>query len=227
MRSVCVINPNSSVSMTENLQVLLLPMAKECHLELAFFTAPEPAPKEIDGLETSRLSTEVCLPVLLPLLDAYDGFLVGCYSDHPLIYELQRRTDKPVLGIFQASLIAGVGMLEKAQKMVILTSNNEWERILDDSLDSVFQVDPQLVGHRNVILPTKALGINVLSLSDPHVYGQIKAKVRDLLTATEATCILLGCAGMSGLDLKLKQEPEFAGVHFVDSVRAGIQLLAR
>ena len=35
----------------------------------------------------------------------YDGYLVCCYSDHPLVYSLGKLTKKPVMGIMQATLL--------------------------------------------------------------------------------------------------------------------------
>lgn len=225
--SVLVINPNLSVLMTDNLRDLLGPMALEYKVDLTFFTAPAEAPKEIDGEETLRELCRVCLPAVVPLLGDYDLFLVACYLDHPLIYELQKRTLRPVLGIFQALLYAGLESLQGGEQMVILTSNHEWEPILDRAVEHVFATDERLRGRRSLILPTKALNLNVLSLSDPKVYAEIKGIACKLVDATGAKCVLMGCAGLLGVDLKLGAEPELKDVVFVDSVRAGVKLLGQ
>jgi Asp/Glu/hydantoin racemase len=208
-----IVNPNSSESVTENLQQLL---PTPPSTELTFYTGPPEAPPEIDGPETSKKSTEACLPDLLKnYVDHYDGYLICCYSDHPLIYELRNHTEKPVLGIFQASVI--YAMSKSPSKFGILTSTSSWESILDTAVADFFG---------SVKIPlftgTVASNINVLKLGDPKYFKKLVEKAQICVEAGSKT-VLLGCAGLSGLEGKL--EAEFQGVRFIDSVKIGSELL--
>lgn len=207
-----IINPNSSQSVTDNLKDIL-PTPPATHL--TFYTGPPNAPPEIDGPETSRESTEACLPDLLAHhVDHYDGYLVCCYSDHPLIYELRKHTSKPVLGIFQATVTYAV--TKSPEKFGILTSTGSWEPILDIAVDDFFGAKvPLFTG-------TVASNIEVLKLSDPKYFKELVARARICVDAGAKT-VLLGCAGLSGLEGKL--EAEFPGVRFIDSVKIGSELL--
>lgn len=220
--SILIINPNSSVSVTNNLKDILI-SPPQVHFE--FYTAPPGAPKEINGNETSILSERAVLPDLLEKgsIDEYDGFLVCCYSDHPLIHSLGKHTDKPILGIMQATLLYAL-LNPSVRKLFILTSVNEWEPLLDKAITD-------FVGANEFpskkFQKTKGLDVSVLSLSDPEEYSKISTRVSDILAKEYAddniNCVLLGCAGMAGLDEKLHES--FPGVQFIDSVKVGVEFL--
>ncbi|OWB57271.1 isomerase activity protein [[Candida] boidinii] len=244
-KSLLIINPNSSKSVTDNLETIVSPIPG---FTFEYFTGPPESPKEIDGSETAHQSTEACLPVLKEkYLDRFDGYLVCCYSDHPLIYELRKLVKVPVLGIFQATVLYSLGYCDINNKFAILTSTNSWEKILDDSLKDFFY-GTEKVGGESVTatgswydyfysfifgsssrslplfaLPTVAANVDVLELQDPKKFEELKGKVQKLVDEG-AKIILLGCAGLSGLDKKFKHV--FPGIKFVDSVAVGVELLA-
>ncbi|ODV78433.1 uncharacterized protein CANTADRAFT_90781 [Suhomyces tanzawaensis NRRL Y-17324] len=216
-------NPNSSESVSANLaKILVAPPNVKFH----FYTAPADAPKEISGHETSILSEQVVLPDLLSkdVLSKYDGFLIGCYSDHPLIHSLGKHTHKPILGIMQATLLYSL-LNPSVTKLFVLTSFNEWEQLLDRGITD-FVGNPTDVFPFGKFQRTQALDISVLSLSDPSEYAKIETRVNEVLQLYKddaINCVLLGCAGMAGLDEKLAAS--FPGVLFVDSCKIGVELL--
>lgn len=221
-----VVNPNSSKSMTDALKPLIKPIPS---FEIDYYTGPPSSPPEIDGYETSKQSTEACFPELKDKVADYDGILIACYSDHPLIYKLKEITSKPILGIFQSTILYSL-TYTPTNKFAILTSNHEWEKILDLSLYEFFngRLDK---GHYDddiksklpqFAIPTLASNVNVLELKDPAKFKKLQGKV-DHLVDQGAKLILLGCAGLSGLDEKFG--PLYPDIIFVDSVKVGIQLL--
>lgn len=92
MPSILVINPNSSASVTNS-------VSRSCdafaatrpEIEISILQAPAHAPKSIDDFVTSVLSAAACFKTLqsLKLVDKHDGFIIACYSDHPLIQMLR------------------------------------------------------------------------------------------------------------------------------------------
>lgn len=220
--SILVVNPNSSTSVTDNLKNILVnpPL-----VEFEFYTGPPESPKEINGHETSVLSEKAVLPDLLAKgsIDKHDGFLICCYSDHPLIHSLGKLTDKPVIGIMQATLLYAL-LNPSVTKLFILTSVNEWEPLLDKAITDFVGADSFPV---RKFQRTKGLDVSVLSLSDPEEYAKITTRVTDILHSEYAQdgidCVLLGCAGMAGLDEKLAST--FPGVQFIDSVKIGVEFL--
>lgn len=220
--SILVINPNSSKQVTDNLKDILV---NPPQVEFGYYTGPPQAPKEINGLQTSILSEKAVLPDLLEqgVIDKYDGFLVCCYSDHPLIHSLKVHTHKPILGIMQATLLYAL-LDSSVSKLFILTSVNEWEPLLDKGItDFVGSTDFPLKKFQK----TRSLDVSVLNLSDPQEYSKIVERVKSILNEEYAhediNCVLLGCAGMAGLDTKLSES--FKDVRFIDSAKAGVQFL--
>lgn len=220
--SILVINPNSSKKVTDNFAQIL---EKPDGVSFDFYTAPEAAPAEITGSETSIASEKVVLPDLKEkgLIDGYDGFLVCCYSDHPLIHSLAKLTKGHVMGIMQATLLYAL-LDPLITKLVIITSVSEWEPLLDKGITDFVGASSFPI---NKFQRTKALNTSVLSLSDPAEFEKIRAVVDSHLNGTyrddKIDCVLLGCAGMAGLDDQLSRH--FPGVKFIDSVKIGVDLL--
>lgn len=216
---VLVINPNSSEKVTNDMEAIL---PKTPGIDYVFYTAPKEAPAEISGTETSIMSERVVLPDLInkQLLN-YDGYLVCCYSDHPLIYSLKKYTTKPIMGIMHGTLLYSM-MNPTLQKSIIITSFSSWEPILDEAIMKFFGTDKFPT---NKIARTKSLDINVTNLNNPETFQSIANKVSSILVEDPAIdCVLLGCAGMVGLDAKLTAQ--FPGIKFIDGVKISMELLA-
>ena len=100
---ILVINPNSSEKVTKNLEKQLLNRKMfNCFLyrSIRFTKRNHPTTSlqsEKAVLEDFKVNIEDRLN--------YDGYLVCCYSDHPLVYSLGKLTKKPVMGIMQATLL--------------------------------------------------------------------------------------------------------------------------
>lgn len=221
MPSILVINPNSSKKVTDNLKnILVAPPG----INLSFYTGPASAPKEIDGAESLYHSELAVLPDLLEqgLEKKHDGYLVCCYSDHPLVYSLAKKTKAPVLGIMQATLLYTYANA-RLTKSFVLTSTSGWNDLLDQGI-----IDFAGAGTfpTKKFQRTRALDVLVLSLSDPEEFMKITTRVENVLQEYKEDsidCVLLGCAGMSGLDEKLSAR--FPGIVFVDSVKIGVEFL--
>lgn len=219
--SILVINPNSSQKVTDNLEKILVAPPG---IELAFYTAPPDAPKEIDGELSLKLSEQAVLPDLLSknLHTKHLGFLVCCYSDHPLVHSLAKKADAPVLGIMQATLLYSYANA-RLSKSFVLTSTSGWNNILDKAIVSFSGTD---AFPTRKFQKTRALDVLVLNLSDPQEFKKIIDRVETFLDEyrhDNIDCVLLGCAGMAGLDEKLSAK--FPGIVFVDSVKIGVEFL--
>lgn len=221
--SLLIINPNSSKSVTDNLETIL---QKPPQVDFTFYTAPAAAPREIDGHETSILSEKIVLPDLLAqhVIEKYDGFLICCYSDHPLIHSLSKHTKKPILGIMQATLLYSL-LNPSIHKLFILTSVSEWESILDLAIVDFIGTEEFPI---KKFQKTKALNVNVLNLNDPKEFNQIQEKVDYFLNNNykndNIDCVLMGCAGMSGFVVNKLSEC-YPKIQFIDSVKTGVEFL--
>ncbi|ODV90439.1 hypothetical protein CANCADRAFT_106576 [Tortispora caseinolytica NRRL Y-17796] len=211
---IAVLNPNSSSSIAEILrESTLLPAG----VDVDFLTGPETSPPEINGTVTAVQSAAACYPMLVDLIDRYDGFLIGCYSDHPLVNMMKETTSKPVLGIFEASVLRS---LAHGQKFGIVTTAQTWEPLLDRAVYAMIGNHPLFTG-----TVSSKLGVLECHEAPPDV---VSAKIQEAARtayANGARTICLGCAGMTGLDELIKTTLG-DDIKIVNGVQAGIEILA-
>ncbi|PYI06850.1 hypothetical protein BO78DRAFT_396819 [Aspergillus sclerotiicarbonarius CBS 121057] len=142
--SILVINPNTSTHMT-NALIPILDNLGHGRVKFDYFTAPasetvnvhdgsyvEGMPS-IDSGEDSVKSALYCMPFIEPLVTEYDGFIVACFSAHPLVGMLKEKVrsieeaessgvpselkvkKKYVTGIFEAAVLAALGVISSFQ----------------------------------------------------------------------------------------------------------------
>ncbi len=133
------------------------------------------------------------------------------------------------MGIFQASMLYALQFASEGYKAGILTSGYDWEPLLDCAIvDFIGEKcnDRQNANITSIpnskFVNTLAAGIPVLDLHKPESYVVLKEKISELVD-DNVGIILLGCAGLSTLNGKMKAD--FPQVRFVDSVKVGIRLL--
>ncbi|KAF5099602.1 hypothetical protein D0Z03_000976 [Geotrichum reessii] len=230
-RKILFINPNSSQSITTNLEPLI-PVTPG--FEIEFYTGPkETAPAQIDSLTTGILSAAACYNDLRArgkldsVATGISGYVVGCYSDHQLVGMLREHFAAaaadvpavvPVVGIFQASVVQALAL---GRRFAILTTALAWEDMLDAAVYNFLGA----VTRDHSYVGTYSTGLGVLeihALAHDEVVARLVA-CAERAVARGATALVLGCAGLSGLDTAIKQA---VGRHIVviDSVVAGIEV---
>ncbi|PYI21594.1 hydantoin racemase [Aspergillus japonicus CBS 114.51] len=142
--SILVINPNTSSHMT-NALIPLLDNLGHGGTQFDYFTAPVsetvtlPDGRTVEGVpsidsgEDSVKSALYCMPFLERIISEYDGFLVCCFSAHPLVGMLKEKVRKIeeshtsivpseqkvkrkyVTGIFEAGVLASLGVVSSFQ----------------------------------------------------------------------------------------------------------------
>ncbi|KIV99475.1 uncharacterized protein PV09_08895 [Verruconis gallopava] len=235
LRSILIINPNSTRSMTDAL-VPLVDALRLNETSCAYFTAPS-GPRSINNEDDAAESAKHCLPVLRETnaFEQHDGFLVACYSKHPLVHLLKdepaiRASNKPVTGIFESSVATSLQLIHPREKFGIVSTGKVWEEILTDAVDSFLGCEG---GKRFAGVETT--GLNATELHDApqeEVERRVKEACKRLLGKGDVGAICLGCAGMSGMDDWVRSAaidtlgPERGGrVRIVDGVKAGVAWL--
>lgn len=245
--SILVINPNSTESMTSALRRLLSNLI-HTRLSLDFFTAPSSAPQSIDDEATSVLSTSETFPALLPYLvppsrndqdiqdsqhHGYAAYLVACYSPHPLTDLIRAQTSAPVLNIFEASILHARAW---RKRFGIVTTGTYWENVLADGVRQL------LIGRSTSASDDLGLGAGIgdfvgvrstgLNASDLHITPKEEvdrriAQASAQLVQNGAEVIILGCAGMSGMEAAVREgaRAQSKDVVILDGMRAGVVLL--
>lgn len=248
--SILVINPNSSESMTAVLKPLLSDLL-HTHLSLDFYTAPASAPPSINDAETSALSTSVTFPTLLPFLTerdhngedtqdpehhGYSAYLVACYSPHPLTSLIRAHSTVPVLNIFEASVLHARVL---SRPFGIVTTGRYWEDVLADGVHQfLVGSDTPAIGEVRgegegggigAFVGVRSTGLNATELHSTkkeEVERRIEQASAELVKEG-AEVIILGCAGMSGMEEAVRSGAHAEGkeIKIVDGVRAGVVLL--
>jgi Asp/Glu/hydantoin racemase len=187
-----------------------------------YYTSAD-GPPSIDGATTSIQSAAAVLGPLVQsnALVGHEGFLIACFSAHPLVESIRELTSKPVLGIFQASIFFALSL---GGRFGIVTTNQRWEYILTKSV-------------RELIGDSAAFGrVACTGYSAAEVHGEGGANrnqvqramadaARKLVREDRCDVIVLGCAGMTGLE-NVVREAVGKNVTVVDAVVAGVHMLA-
>ncbi|MCJ1477817.1 hypothetical protein MMC13_006490 [Lambiella insularis] len=212
--SLLLINPNSTPSMTaaclHSLSATLPP-----GVTITGFTAPHPSPSAIEGALDGVLSAAACLRALAPL-PPFDGYLVACFSAHPLIGALREEVAGPVVGIMEASLYAA--RLLGGRLSVVATGARAVA--MQEEAVRGYGLGGWSVG-------AEGTGLGVLELETrgrEEVEGRMCGAAQRLVDRG-ADVVCLGCAGMVGMRERVEGVVGPGGVRVVDGVGVGVQFL--
>jgi allantoin racemase len=209
---ILFVNPNTSETFTERIRNII----KQYALPSTIAEAKNPAmgPRSIESIYDELLSSQGTLELLLNELDHFDAFVIACYSDHPTIYALREITDKPVLGIAEASMYMACML---GHRFGVVTTNMEWEPLLWDAVHHY--------GLKERCASIRTTGMPVLALekaSPEETYQLILKAARCAVEQDGAEVICLGCAGMTGMDKSLEKDLQ---VPVIDGVVSALKLL--
>ena len=174
-------------------------------------------------------------------LKDYNAILVACYSVHPLVQLLAEREEGlAVTGIFEASILTSLSLLtppdwKRIPSWGIVTTGKFWEEHLTVGVKTFLGQDPSEVN-------AKFAGVESTGLVAGDFHGDVPPEVirQKLSEATKrllggngnVECVVMGCAGMAGLEeiirsAAIEQYGEKVGrrVYIVDGVKAGVGLL--
>uniref|UniRef100_V5E3V1 Uncharacterized protein n=2 Tax=Kalmanozyma brasiliensis (strain GHG001) TaxID=1365824 RepID=V5E3V1_KALBG len=222
---ICIVNPNSSSIITDALSTTLL-LSAPPSTSLSFLTGPPSSPASIQTPAESIISAAETYKHLITTspsqdLSLYptDAFLVACFSDHPLAPML-RPSGKPTLHLLEAAILHA---LLVGVKFGVLTTGKS---VVPDVEAGVRRV---MGGNSDRYIGTHATGLGVVELKEGD-RGKIERKIKvgvQELVRMGADVIVLGCAGMAGMERLVREGAEEVGgmVKVVDGAKAGLQLL--
>ncbi|CAO1634476.1 unnamed protein product [Sympodiomycopsis kandeliae] len=225
---VLVLNPNSSDSITMNLRQLL-ESTRPPGVKYTYMTGPPSAPSSISDPPTSILSAQTCFEMLVAqdIPSTKSAILVCCFSAHPLVPMLRHQWPTvPVMHILDTSI--NHAMSCGANTFGIITTGKAMIPDIDAGVRSY------LGGVSDRYRGCIATGLGVLELGDlsmkDHVERVIKEESGRLAVTNGAEAIILGCAGMAGMESLVKQGVIDAGgsadkVWVIDGAKAGVQIL--
>ncbi len=206
---ILVINPNSTVAVTEDIDRALAPLRFRDGPEIECLTLAEGPP----GIETQRHVESVVMP-LCRLIESHDNrasaFVIACFSD-PGLHSLRETTGKPVFGIAESGLLSALARADRLGIIAILEASVRRHRRYIRALG----LESRLAGEL-------ALDLGVLELAEESVtfarLSEVGARLRD---EAGAQVLVLGCAGMARYRARLEAALE---VPVIDPTQAAVAM---
>ncbi|PNH41738.1 hypothetical protein VD0004_g5437 [Verticillium dahliae] len=177
---VLVINPNTSASLTKSFEPVLASLSLP-DTTLTYWTCPT-GPSLIKTQADMYESASHCIPLLRAMADDFDGFLGACYADHPVVRLLQSYVgSKPVVGIFDASILAALQLVGPSTRFGIVTTGVAYEELLYEGVKHLLRRDKEVFAKFGGVA---ASGVGLMDLQ-PGSEAGAREKIM------EATCRLL------------------------------------
>ncbi|WVW83572.1 hypothetical protein I302_105593 [Kwoniella bestiolae CBS 10118] len=223
--SILVVNPNSSSSITQAIERSLRPHIPP-NTSADFFN-PSSGPPGISDEATAKSSCEACMAELPAFVEKYDGVLVACFSEHPLIPTLRSYASEKgillsVLGIYHAGV--ATALLRATGKFGIIATGSGIKT-------NLVLATAKFLGSNdsNRFAGPITTGLNVVELQEGDqvkVERNMKVTTKDLVKKG-AEVIILGCGGMCGMEPWIIDAAKEEGkeVQVVDGARMGLQMI--
>ena len=191
MTRIVVLNPNSSVTVTQAMDGNLGPLRQPGGPAIDCLTLAEGPP----GIETQFHIEQVTLPLLAALArEAADASVIACFSDPGLA--LARETlQGPVFGIAESAMLMALGLGHRFG--IVALSDRSIARHL--RYVRSLGLEGRLAGDRPI-------DVGVTGLSGNAVLERIIDTGRTLRDDDSAAVLILGCAGMGHYRAAIEQE---------------------
>ena len=205
-KKILIINPNIDLDMTKAIQETAIKFAGG-HLEVLCLPT-HGAPKFIETREDEVLAAPGMIELVKQNNEEFDAFIIACHCD-PNRDVIKEIAEKPVIGIGEASMrIASMlghrfSIIQTTEESIPLKEDLVRQYQLQDFLASVRAPDRGALGG-----------------SDEEKYLEAARKAMD---EDRADVIVLGCAGLTGLDKRMQEE---LGVPVLDGVICALILAA-
>ena len=190
-----VINPNTSLAMTESIGVAARSVAR-AETEI-ISVCPTFGPASIESYYDEYL----CIPGILDEIlkgeeDKADAYIIACYGD-PGLSAAREMTTKPVIGIAEASLyIASI----LAARFSIVTVVPRVQTMLEEMVARY--------GFRDRMVSIRTTPLYVLDVEKDPVKAlqMLSTEARRAKDEDDAEAILLGCAGFAQFAQELEED---------------------
>ena len=198
MRNIILLNPNSSTKVTEGLKSEVA-NASDGEYTITVESAPPEAPESIYDTASGVHSAAECYK---RNYTSYDGIIVACFSQHPLIPMLRERYKyKQTIGVLEASIAAA--LLSPSKKFGFVTTSTHW---IHEFEDAVTQTIGSTASERFVGTACSNFEVTELRTAKESTVNAKLIQCAQSLVEKGAGTIILGCAGMAGKADYVKQQ---------------------
>jgi Asp/Glu/hydantoin racemase len=206
--AIYVINPNSTVAVTDGIDRACAPLRLAGGPKIECLTLAEGPP----GIQTQRDVDGVVAP-LLRLVGELEpkaaAFVIACFSD-PGLHSARETTRKPVLGIMESGILTALTLGQRFGVIAILPGSIPRHLRMINGMG----LASRLAGER-------AVGLPVVELADEAKTAHRMVETGRALAADGANAIVMGCAGMAQYRERVEQA---AGVPVVEPTQAAVSM---
>ncbi|MHA2358154.1 MAG: aspartate/glutamate racemase family protein [Candidatus Heimdallarchaeaceae archaeon] len=203
---ILIINPNSDLKMTKAIQKTAENFA-DGEYEVVCHSTPN-APKFIETYEDEIKAASGMIQLVRENEDKFDAFIIACHCD-PNLFAIKEITKKPVVGIGEAS-------------MKIASMLGHRFSVVSTAKHSIPNKEAVIRRYhlQDAMASVRAPEGDLSNLSDEEKYLHA-AKLA--IEEDMAEVIVLGCAGLTGLDKQLQKK---LGVPVLDGVICALIIAA-
>ena len=191
MKSLIVINPNSSQTVTDGIDAAIDPL-RSFGIPIRCLTLSEGPP----GIESQQQADLTIAPMLALAAAQKDaaGYVIACFGD-PGLHALRDQTALPVVGIQEASVMTALSLGQRFGVIAILPASIPRHLRAFGAMG----VMDRLAGDR-------ALGLGVADLADDSKSRAAMIETGKRLRDEDgANVLIMGCAGMARYRAPLEQ----------------------
>ncbi|MFC7364159.1 MULTISPECIES: aspartate/glutamate racemase family protein [Bhargavaea] len=203
-----VINPNTTLAMTKGIEHAAKSKARPDTEILA--VSPKMGPISIESYYDEYLSIVGVLDEVKND-DGADAFVIACYGD-PGLQAAREVTDKPVIGIAEASLYLAATLSARFSVVTVLP---RIKTMIEELVDSY--------GMAKRVVNVRTTPMCVIDFERDPEQGMklLREEGKRAVEEDDAEAILLGCAGMAEFADSLEKE---LGVPVIDGVVAAVKM---
>ncbi len=205
---ILVINGNTSVEMTRDIDRTA---KKYAHPDTEITTiSPTYGPRSIEGHVEEYIAALAVVEEVEKNKNDYDAFILASYSD-PGMAACREITDKPVLGIAEASMHLASQL---GHKFSIITVLPRVKPLLENLV--------RYIGLEDKCASIRCTDLTVLEVeADPErAIEELTKESQKAIVEDGAETICLGCAGMGPLDKRIQ---EIVGVPVLDGTVSAVK----
>lgn len=211
MKRLLLINPNTTLAVTQRLQAFLKPLLPKS-VQLDAVTAQFGA-SYISCEASHAVAAHATLEAWAQYLSEHpapDGVLIGCFGD-PGLFALKQSSNCLVTGLAEAAFIEAASHGEFA----IVTGGQRWKPMLQRLAQNLgFE---NMLKHIEIVAPTGAQ-----LMADPDMAITCLSQACTAAASTGAKAIIIGGAGLAGYAQKLQSRCDLP---LIDSAAAGLCVL--
>jgi allantoin racemase len=185
---ILVINPNTTQAMTDDIGRAARKYARPDTEIVAI--SPAYGPRSIEGHFEDYIAAAAAVEEVAKNRDDYDAFVIACWGD-PGLYACREVTEKPVIGIAEASIRMSAFL---AHNYSVVTVLPRVKPMLQDLV--------RAVGMEGRCASIRCTNLTVLEIEEnpQRAVVELIEESRRAVEVDGAESILLGCAGMGPLD---------------------------